>query len=543
MKQSPSYAEKFGKTQENVKQLKPGEQRKPNLLLREQRLLRGWSLQRVVEELCTLSSADNSLPGVNAPMVSNWETGTKKPSPFYRERLCKLYNMTADQLGFMDSAVLYSSSSIRTVSVSTANNEHDNTQPIHAMPSTSNVMSAPSMSIIPREQIKAIDLLSDGTEHTHEEQLSAWLALGANHLSLLLDAVGSTEQVLDAVRVVLHSVQGLPGISRRELLEMGAGVGFDNIPILTDDLITQNERLGASEALSKSISDGWKLFHKTSTTLLFAIAESQLLILQRVHTQLLPPVRCMLYSSIYRLKGAALFFLARYSEAMKAFNQSYIAALEANDPWNMAESLSWQGGVWKAYGRQDKAIQATEAALRLTCVYEKRSLPLRARLYAHWAESAALLHQSYVMMEKLDAAAGLLESLEINEEFDHPTWEQYRAICHFYNGDLPIADRYFQQALEEMNPNCILQRGYTLLLQAQTRLKLGEIDQSIAVARNALPFITTINSPLINRGLMDYMQELTRFAENETFQSFHRETQPLALHTLGVIPRYLEAKT
>lgn len=86
-----------------MKQLKPGEQRKPNLLLREQRLLRGWSLQRVVEELCALSSADNRLPGVNAPMVSNWETGTKKPSPFYRERLCKLYNMSADQLGFMDS--------------------------------------------------------------------------------------------------------------------------------------------------------------------------------------------------------------------------------------------------------------------------------------------------------------------------------------------------------------------------------------------------------------------------------------------------------
>jgi transcriptional regulator with XRE-family HTH domain len=88
-----------------VKQLKSKEQRKPNPLLREQRLLRGWSLQRVVEELCALSSVDERLLGVNAPMVSNWETGTKKPSPFYRERLCKLYNMTADQLGFMDAPV------------------------------------------------------------------------------------------------------------------------------------------------------------------------------------------------------------------------------------------------------------------------------------------------------------------------------------------------------------------------------------------------------------------------------------------------------
>ena len=526
-----------------MKQLKPGEQRKPNLLLREQRLLRGWSLQRVVEELCALSSADGRLPGVNAPMVSNWETGTKKPSPFYQERLCKLYNMTADQLGLMESPVLHSAPSIRTAPVSTEGNGYYDARLIHSVPPARNTVPAPFLSVIPREQIKTIDLLNDSTEYTHEEQMSAWLALGANYLSLLLDAGESTEQVLDAVRVVLYGVQGLPDICRRELFEMGARAAFNDIPILTDDRVTQSERLRVTEALSKSIGDGWKLFHKTSTNLLFAIAESQLLILQRVHTLLLPPVRCMLYSGVYRLKGAALFFLARYSEAMKAFDQSYIAALEANDPWNMAESLSWQGGVWKAYGKQDKAIQATEAALRLTFAHEERSLPLRARLYAHWAESAALLHQSHIMIEKLDAAAELLESLETNEEFDHPTWEQYRAICHFYNGDLPIADKYFQQALEAMNPYWILQRGYTLLLQAQARLKMGEIDQSIAVARHALPFITTINSPLINRGLMDYVQELTRFADNETLQSFHRETQPLALHVFSAISRYLEVKT
>lgn len=179
--------------------------------------------------------------------------------------------------------------------------------------------------------------------------------------------------------------------------------------------------------------------------------------------------------------------------------------------------------------------EETQIQLKQSPVTEKKAQN------AHWAESAALLHQSHVMMEKLDAAAELLKSLETNEEFDHPTWEQYRAICHFYIGDLPIADRYFQQALEAMNPTWILQRGYTLLLQAQTRLKMGEINQSIATARHALSFIATINSPLINRGLMDYVQDLTRFANNKTFQSFHRETQLLALHNFSAIPRYLEA--
>src|SRR6266702_4838381 len=84
------------------KQGKQGRQRQPNARLRQQRLLRGWSLQRVVEELCKLAAEEERLPGVNEAMVSNWENGRKKPSPFYQERLCKLYRMSAAQLGFME---------------------------------------------------------------------------------------------------------------------------------------------------------------------------------------------------------------------------------------------------------------------------------------------------------------------------------------------------------------------------------------------------------------------------------------------------------
>jgi tetratricopeptide (TPR) repeat protein len=181
--------------------------------------------------------------------------------------------------------------------------------------------------------------------------------------------------------------------------------------------------------------------------------------------------------------------------------------------------------------------------LRLTYAHEgARSLPLQARLLAHWAESAALLHQPDIMMEKLEGSADLLKCLGTNDEFDYPTWQQYRAICYFYSGDVAVADRYFQQALEEMKPDWVLQKGYTLLLQARTRLKMGEIDRSIIAAHASLPFIATINSPLINRGLMDYVQELMRFSDNAHFQSFIEETQRLTLHVDGVIPRYLEAK-
>jgi transcriptional regulator with XRE-family HTH domain len=73
-------------------------QRRPNLLLRQARLQRGWSLQRVVDGLDLL---DGGPFGVDRVMVHRWERGVKTPSPFYQERLCQLYGLSADQLGFL----------------------------------------------------------------------------------------------------------------------------------------------------------------------------------------------------------------------------------------------------------------------------------------------------------------------------------------------------------------------------------------------------------------------------------------------------------
>jgi len=65
-------------------------QRKPNDLLRRQRDLRGWSQRRVAEEV-----------GTTEGIVSRWERGERKPEPYYRERLCVLFEKNAEELGFL----------------------------------------------------------------------------------------------------------------------------------------------------------------------------------------------------------------------------------------------------------------------------------------------------------------------------------------------------------------------------------------------------------------------------------------------------------
>ena len=66
----------------------------PNEALRRQRQLRGWSQQRLGE-----------LVGTDHNTISIWENGRKKTSPFYQEKLCSVFGMTAEELEFLTPAI------------------------------------------------------------------------------------------------------------------------------------------------------------------------------------------------------------------------------------------------------------------------------------------------------------------------------------------------------------------------------------------------------------------------------------------------------
>jgi transcriptional regulator with XRE-family HTH domain len=72
-----------------------------NPLLRDQRLLRGWTeddvaagLHRVAVEL-----GESDSPRVDANHVSKWERGARVPSRYYAPRLCLLFEVPPDQVG------------------------------------------------------------------------------------------------------------------------------------------------------------------------------------------------------------------------------------------------------------------------------------------------------------------------------------------------------------------------------------------------------------------------------------------------------------
>ncbi len=86
--------------------MKAGQTGKPNEQLRQQRMLRGWSLVRVANELRALCEQDHQEVAVNSTMVWKWEQGKHTPSSLYQDAFCRLYKLTADKLGFIDALML-----------------------------------------------------------------------------------------------------------------------------------------------------------------------------------------------------------------------------------------------------------------------------------------------------------------------------------------------------------------------------------------------------------------------------------------------------
>ena len=524
--------------------METAEKGKPNRFLREQRLQRGWSLQHVVDELHALCAEEQRMPGVTVDMVSKWEHGKKKPSPFYQEKLCRLYGLSATQLGFVNGSQF--SHVEETNYAQPTGALLDEARDRQSYPNAYSVFQEECNRGLARTH-QSLDLFCTPAEGNSEGQLGAWLALGTSDLVPLFEEGWTLEEVFTTIQILQNAVQSVSKVTQRQLFERGAFALVSSIPMPTRKHISVGERTELHRALGECIERGWKLFVSASMPQVLAVGQAQLQLLHQAYAEIYPSVRPLFYSPVYRLIGAALFFQSRYLEALQAHNQAYLTALEAGDAWNMAESLSWQAGVFKACGRYTESIQTTEAALRLLQdSQEAHAITSRARMLAHWAESAALLGERSVMEEKLSASAEHLTQFEGNDEFDAAIWLLYRGTCALYIGDAESAEQSLEHALHELRPDQLHERASATLLQAQACLKTGELKKSLSIVRACVPLVLAAASSLMDRGLVDLIEQLVKALPkddeaNHLLEEIRQHPQLHVIHTQHHIPRYLEA--
>ena len=400
----------------------------------------------------------------------------------------------------------------------------------HALaPMEANVLQIPPRSTVDQGQADVFHMFLEG-DTTLEQQLGIWLGLGASSLSSLFDAGWSIENVLDALRIVLQGVQGMPAISRRKLLQLGAAAMVSTIAIPAGKHVSEEERMQLVKALGESIGAGWKLFHKASPTQVLAIGRAQLYLIQQAHSSLYPEVRPLFYSGIYNLIGSALCFNEYYKEALHTHSCAYIAALEAGDPWSMAQSLDWQAYIYHGLGQYAEAIQTIESALRVVSYQtDEMYIRMKGHLLASWAENAAMMRENAIVHEKLEASEALLDGLPPDEEFDRARWLQQAGNCALSFKDYRIAIQRFEKALAELPSNWLLRRVITLIPLAVAYARIQERDASLSVAEKAVPVIRTMNAPAINKQFAEYINHdlLGLFLHDSQIRAFVTNVQGL----------------
>ena len=67
------------------------QKKRPNIRLKQEREIRGWSQEDLAEKV-----------GTTQKIVSRWERGDSRPLPYYRQKLCQLFDKSTKELGFLD---------------------------------------------------------------------------------------------------------------------------------------------------------------------------------------------------------------------------------------------------------------------------------------------------------------------------------------------------------------------------------------------------------------------------------------------------------
>jgi tetratricopeptide (TPR) repeat protein/transcriptional regulator with XRE-family HTH domain len=495
--------------------------RKPNDLLHRERKLRCWTLEQVadaLDKLCQEEPRARRRDGmINESMVSRWERGIHPPSPFYQRMLCKLFDKSAEALGFVDPL---------------PNQETE----LLSLPPHLHLTSGPSnmQQVLPAQlsTTQAIDLLcSNGENGTSDQQLGAWLALSAQNLTPLFDEGWTPQMALEALHVLLPGVHAMSLISRRtfghRLLQLGAAAFLSGVPMAAEKNISAQERVHLHQALGESIAAGWNLFHTADNAQVLAVGQAELALVQQAHAILYPQLRSLYYTGVYNLIGRAYHLREQYDEALQAHMSAHIAALGAGNPLPVAQSLICQADTYQALGQYGNAIQCIEEALRTLGHHDEEHVRSRAHLLACWADNAMTVGEFTVAEHKLEEAEVYLDQIGPKEEFDRASWLQLAGKRAIMAGEYKRAIPYLEEARAISPFHWLVRRAGILIPLAIAHARMGERDLSIQIAQQAVPVLIALNAPMSNKHFADYLQQdlFGFFPRDEQIHTFVSEVQ------------------
>lgn len=479
----------------------------PNLLLKRERDLLGWSQEKLAREI-----------GTTNKIVGRWERGESSPTPYYREKICKLFGKNAAALGLIDQEV---------------NNE---------LPNTSSGEIGGQVTV---QSLEAPSQPSTFTTIDGHHSIQLILPNDTPHLiTIHLHQQASEEHVIIDSRITNTLEQERQRemdatVNRREFHRKAFGFAAATFSgsndLLTIEIVDRFQRaLKKASMIDERLLDYlearteqyWRDRHRAalpSSVLFSYVVEHLDRIIVLLEGSLTPSARtrlCCIASNAAQLAGHLLFDMGEFAQA-RSFHQAAItAALEGDN--RALEAAAWgrMSFTWTYADHAPEALQCIQEARRLAA--GKANITVRSYLAAVEAEIHSLLRNTKACLQALDDAEKVEDQQHQQDgmywlNFDRSRLSGYQGTCfkHLYDpGDarthsfLSQAQQVLKDALARLDPAKI-QRGTALLIDvADTYMQQGEIGVACENATQALSIIAQTKSHTATQRLLTLRQQM-----------------------------------
>lgn len=470
-----------------------GGQRQPNTRLRWHRSKKGWSLRKVADLIYDLSIKDGEGCGITGNLVSRWERGEIMPSPFYREKLCQVYDCTMEELGLFDGE-----STISAIPVEVSSTTKNAIPPLTAD-------SHDDVQVVDAEYAEVVDK-QEGI--TTESSSSLELALESGILSCLSRAFERPINIGEQEISYFEQQTRLFWHVREESILPSSRL-YAHVIRHLEDITT---------FLARSLSPNTRF---------------------RV---------CDIVCRTVLLAGILLYDMGHYEQARKHYLVAFQAAAEANNLTLQGIVWGWISFTWTYTKQYPDALVSVQQARHFAT--QTSDIVVQAWLGAIEAEIQAHLHNRQACLQSLnqmEQAFGASPSQDISYlfEFNPVLLLGYKGVC---------LQRFYQKSTPETYP--LLQEARTALEQAlasnaPTKRKLyylsdlagvyaheGDVEAACSYATQTLLLIMQLgnSSKTIRQHLIQARTLLQPYQDTSFVRTLDEQMAPLLVLQSGKEP-------
>ena len=475
----------------------------PNASLRWQRLERGWSLRHVADELCALCQEEDGACSITADMIGKWERGIHRPSPFYREKFCRLYGLSADQLGFIEPARLSSAAKTTQPQSTSAftddsgdraqasTNANDTLEEIHTYPAIFSasqghvtIEKVPGRQSIPLPERSVVqELETQDMDKSRRQMLQAILSIACTTLVL------PPQELLD------------PDSWERLSMAITKPASLDNAVLFDLETITKSYWRLRSNAASYDLLSG-VLGHFQTITQIMRRSPQPEAIYEHLHS---------IGSETAQIIGQILFDMHDYATAWSYYKFSINAAQGARNYDLEAVGLGRMSFLFTYSGQAQQTLPLLQEAQHLT--RQSSITTIYPWLAAIEAEVYANLQDANACFRALDRAELITAQPTLKEDpyatgFNLSRLAGYKGVCFVHLHKTEAALATLNEALRLAHPLAIRRQSTLLTDIAMAHVQRGEIEEACKLANQALAITSQTNSISVLQRIRNLRHEL-----------------------------------